>query len=39
MDKNILNPKLYAKAKKIADDTYKKPSAYKSMFIQKNIWN
>lgn len=35
MDKNILNPKLYAKAKKIADDTYKKPSAYKSMFIQK----
>ena len=32
---NILNPRLYSKAKKIADETYKKPSAYKSMFIQK----
>ena len=32
---NALNPKLYTKAKKIADETYKKPSAYKSMFIQK----
>lgn len=30
-----LNPKLYEKAKKIADNTYEKPSAYKSMFIQK----
>ena len=31
----ILNPKIYKKAKKIADETYKKPSAYKSGFIQK----
>lgn len=30
---NVLNPKLYKEAKKIADKTYKKPSAYKSMFI------
>lgn len=30
-----LNPKLYEKAKKIANNTYEKPSAYKSMFIQK----
>lgn len=30
---NVLNPKLYREAKKIADKTYKKPSAYKSMFI------
>lgn len=27
------DPKLYAKAKKIADETYAKPSAYKSGFI------
>lgn len=32
---NILNPKLYDKAKKQADLTYKKHSAYKSMYIQK----
>jgi hypothetical protein len=31
----ILNPKLYAKAKQIADATYSKPSAYKSGFIVK----
>ena len=31
----ILNPELYEKAKKIADETYKKPSAYKSGFIVK----
>jgi len=31
----ILNQKLYDKAKKIADETYTKPSAYKSGFIQK----
>lgn len=30
-----LNPLLYAKAKQIADETYKKPSAYKSGFIVK----
>jgi hypothetical protein len=32
---NVKNPKLYMKAKKIADETYKRHSAYKSMFIQK----
>jgi hypothetical protein len=32
---DILNPKLYEKAKKIADATYSKPSAYKSGFIVK----
>ena len=32
---NILNPKLYKKAKDKADITYKKHSAYKSMYIQK----
>tara|TARA_R110002167_G_scaffold343688_1_gene552862 strand:- start:185 stop:583 length:399 start_codon:yes stop_codon:yes gene_type:complete len=32
---NALDQKLYMKAKKIADDTYKRPSAYKSMFISK----
>lgn len=31
----ILNPELYEKAKKLADETYKKPSAYKSGFIVK----
>lgn len=31
----ILNPELYEKVKKIADETYKKPSAYKSGFIVK----
>jgi len=30
---NVLNPKLYLEAKKIADDTYKRHSIYKSMFI------
>tara|TARA_B100001063_G_C16618174_1_gene479278 strand:- start:468 stop:899 length:432 start_codon:yes stop_codon:yes gene_type:complete len=38
MDKipdNIVNKKLYKKAKKIADVTYKRHSAYKSMYIQK----
>lgn len=33
--KGISNPKLYEKAKKIADEKYKKNSAYKSGFIQK----
>ncbi len=32
---NVKNPSLYRKAKKIADETYKRNSAYKSMFIQK----
>jgi DNA adenine methylase len=31
----INNPELYSKAKKIADETYSKPSAYKSGFIVK----
>lgn len=31
----ILNPKIYEKAKKIADEKYEKPSAYKSGFIVK----
>nr|WPF46645.1 MAG: hypothetical protein [Lake Baikal virophage 8] len=31
----IDNPELYNKAKAIADETYKKPSAYKSSFIVK----
>ena len=31
----IENPRLYAKARKIADKTYSKPSAYKSGFIVK----
>ena len=31
----ILNPRLYKKAKLIADDVYERHSAYKSMFIQK----
>ena len=30
---NVLNPAIYRRAKKIADDTYKKNSAYKSMFL------
>jgi hypothetical protein len=30
-----LDPKLYEKAKRIADEIYEKPSAYKSGFIQK----
>ena len=33
--KGIDNPELYEKAKEIADETYKKPSAYKSGFIVK----
>lgn len=32
---NILNPALYRKAKKIADETYKRPGLFKSAFIQK----
>ena len=32
---NVLNPNLYKIAKDIANETYKKHSAYKSMFIQK----
>lgn len=32
---NVLNPRLYKKAKKIADDTYKKPGLFKSAFIVK----
>ena len=32
---NAVDKELYKKAKRIADDTYKKPSAYKSMFISK----
>tara|TARA_R110000782_G_scaffold22784_1_gene60066 strand:+ start:5023 stop:5424 length:402 start_codon:yes stop_codon:yes gene_type:complete len=32
---NATNKSLYRKAKEIADATYKKPSAYKSMFISK----
>jgi len=32
---NILNPKLYEKAKKEADKKYERHSAYKSMYIQK----
>jgi hypothetical protein len=35
MKDNINDPKLYTKAKKIADDIYAKPSAYKSGFIIK----
>ena len=34
---NVLNPNLYKIAKDIANETYKKHSAYKSMFIQKWI--
>jgi hypothetical protein len=30
---NVMNPVLYKKAKKKADETYKKNSAYKSMFL------
>jgi len=33
---NVLNPRLYKKAKKEADEKFKRPtSAYKSMFISK----
>ena len=32
---NIVNKDLYKKAKKKADETYARPSAYKSMYIQK----
>lgn len=35
MSDNILNPKLYEKAKKEADKVYSRHSAYKSMFISK----
>ena len=30
---NVVNPSLYRKARKIADEKYKKNSAYKSMFL------
>jgi hypothetical protein len=30
---NVANPELYKKAKKLADETYKRHSAYKSMFL------
>ena len=33
--KNVLNPGLYIKARKLADRTYARHSAYKSMFIAK----
>ena len=32
---NIVDKDLYTKAKKKADETYARPSAYKSMYIQK----
>lgn len=32
---NVLNPSLYRKAKKIADQTYKRAGAYKNMFLVK----
>lgn len=32
---NVLNKELYKKAKKIADEKYKRHSAYKSMFLVK----
>ena len=32
---NVKNPSLYRKAKKIADETYKRNSAYKNMFLVK----
>ena len=32
---NVLNPNLYKKAKKIADETYKRDGAYKSMYITR----
>jgi len=35
MDNKFLNPKIYEKAKKIADEVYKRHSAYKSMFLVK----
>jgi len=35
MDNKYLNPKIYEKAKKIADEVYKRHSAYKSMFLVK----
>tara|TARA_B110000967_G_scaffold178064_1_gene192584 strand:- start:175 stop:612 length:438 start_codon:yes stop_codon:yes gene_type:complete len=32
---NIINKNKYKKARKVADETYKRHSAYKSMYIQK----
>lgn len=32
---NIINKSLYKKARKLADETYKRPGLYKSAFIQK----
>ena len=32
---NIVNPAIYRRAKRKADEVYKRHSAYKSMFIQK----
>ena len=34
-ESNILNPKLYSKAKKIADEKYERHGLFKSAFIQK----
>lgn len=33
--KNVKNPTLYRKARKLADETYKKPGLFKSAFIVK----
>lgn len=30
---NVLNPEIYKKARKIADETYKRAGAYKNMFL------
>lgn len=35
MNENIIDKNIYEKAKKIADKTYERHSAYKSMFINK----
>jgi hypothetical protein len=35
MNENIIDKDIYEKAKKIADKTYERHSAYKSMFINK----
>tara|TARA_A100000171_G_C2116152_1_gene137934 strand:- start:755 stop:1162 length:408 start_codon:yes stop_codon:yes gene_type:complete len=32
---NVLNPSIYKKARKIADETYKRDGAYKNMFLVK----
>ncbi len=33
LPENVNNPSIYRKAKKIADETYKRPGAYKNMFL------